>query len=525
MALSDITNALTAAGYGDPDYQVNLRRKRQALQLGEIDLEKARQQQSDLTGYRQALEQSQSPLGGVPTMGVPAGGGLSATAPPELPDPDKVALDYTATRDLDSHAAILKRIGEQAQEIEKRSGPQEATSYFNKKTGMNLQIDKAGRMVEYSDKGVKYFGMQNQQTGEVRATGQLGEPEPLVLKQGDTLLNRETMKPIVAIAPKETGEAEDKKTAYEAYALDNPKLGKTADQLDGRERTAAIAAFKRKTAVSTSDEATNALHRAVLQMTLQEKRTGIATEKTVDSLANAVLDGRTTLQQIRRDTGTRGKIASQVSGAVYAADPNFDESKSEQGWKLRQALVTGPEGKNIASLNTAIVHLDRFSKTVDELGNQSFTPGNKLGVWLKKTFGNSAPATFEGMKAVVAGEMANALKGQSTDIEIANISHTINVASSPQQIKDVVNQYMPALAEKLNTYRERVASLPGGGGYDPVLPSAGKVLAEHGFRTTPRENLPTGGAVHLRSPDGTEEFYTTADKAEKYKAKGATVIP
>lgn len=205
----------------------------------------------------------------------------------------------------------------------------------------------------------------------------------------------------------------------------------------------------------------------------------------------AIVEGR---QAAPSSFAQKSPYWQDVMQKVYQVDPEWNEQRAQ----IRKAFTTGPDGKNIGALNTAAVHLDTLAEAAKGLDNGSFRPGNQLFNSVRTMFGSSAPTTFEGIRDAVASEMASALKGNATDIEIASLKKQIMAQNSPQQLGDLINNHLHILDQKLNTYRERYQQQnPDDTVWNPVLPSAGKVFQKHGLdsggapATTP--SAPSGG--------------------------------
>ena len=163
---------------------------------------------------------------------------------------------------------------------------------------------------------------------------------------------------------------------------------------------------------------------------------------------------------------------------VYAIDPQWNEQRAQ----IRKSFATGPEGKNIGALNTASVHLDNYLMAAEALRNGTFRPGNALYNHVRTMLGKSGPITFETIKNAVAGEQANALKGNATDIEIRNISNALSESNSPEQFVEAGKMALNVMRQKLQTYRERYQQVnPGDEVWSPVLPSAHSVYRKYGI--------------------------------------------
>ena len=206
----------------------------------------------------------------------------------------------------------------------------------------------------------------------------------------------------------------------------------------------------------------------------QEYLSGLPTA-VADQIKRGISEGRLTMPSAT----TRSQAAIQLRNAVMQYDPDFSEQARSGAQK---AFTTGKDGSNIGSLNTASVHLDQLGEAADALKNNSFVPGNSAYNYFSTMFGGAPPNNFNTLKAAVAGELANALKGTATDPEIHTISQNINQASSPEQLKGAVDTNLHILGAKLKTYHERYKQqIPNDNVWSPVLPSARGVYLKHGF--------------------------------------------
>lgn len=216
-------------------------------------------------------------------------------------------------------------------------------------------------------------------------------------------------------------------------------------------------------------------------------------------IVQAIVEGR---QSPPASFALKSPYWQDVMQKVYQVDPQWNEQRAQ----LRKAFTTGKDAQNIRSLNTAAVHLDSFSEAAKALQNGTFTPGNALYNSVSKMLGAPAPTTFEGLRSAVAGEMANALKGNATDPEIASIKNTIMSQNSPAQLAQWVDSNLHIIGQKLNTYKEAYEQQnPGDTVYSPVLPSASAVFQKHGVSAGPQGGgIPqaAAGMVNVQLPNG-----------------------
>lgn len=205
----------------------------------------------------------------------------------------------------------------------------------------------------------------------------------------------------------------------------------------------------------------------------------------------------------------RSQAAQDIRNAVYQFDPNFTVQRAQ----VRKAFTTGPDAKNIGALNTAIVHLGRLDEAADALENGSFGPGNDAYNYLRDKFGSDKVTNFTLLKDAVAGEMAAALKGNATDIEISKMGQSIRSSNSPEQMKGIVSEGMAILGDKANTYNERYHALMPDDPWTPVLPSARAAMTKRGVGSPPK-------TVRMMSPSGqTKEV--PADQVSHFEKLGA----
>lgn len=238
-----------------------------------------------------------------------------------------------------------------------------------------------------------------------------------------------------------------------------------------------------------------------------------AGQQPVSAPGNLQLTGDDYLQTV--PAGMRGTVKAIAEGrqkalsgyaltkpqgmAIMAAVNQYDPSWSEQRAQLRSAFTTGPEGRNIGNLNTATVHLDRWHEAAKAMANGSWQPGNQLWNYVKTKFGAEAPTNHAFVLNALAGEAANALKGNATDPEIAHVLSTLQPSLSPEQAQGVAEEGLRVLGDKLNTYDERYHQQSSADDpWSPVFPAARAVFQRYGQTpiTRPGGTPSANGAVN-----------------------------
>jgi len=225
----------------------------------------------------------------------------------------------------------------------------------------------------------------------------------------------------------------------------------------------------------------------------------------------AIADGRDTIPTGRAASTGAGK---QLADAVYRYDPTFSTQRAQ----IRRAFTTGKDGQNIGALNTAIVHLGRLGEAAEALQNGNFTPGNEAYNYFRDKLGDPAIANFELLKDAVAGEMAAALKGTATDVEIANMKRSIRASNSPAQMRGVVREGMSVLRDKTNTYVERYRRQVPDDTWSPVLPSAQKALELYGAGPASGGGAAAAGLT-VTAPNGKSYSFPNAAQADAFKKR------
>jgi hypothetical protein len=214
---------------------------------------------------------------------------------------------------------------------------------------------------------------------------------------------------------------------------------------------------------------------------------------------------------------------------VMKINPDYRGEEFPTRTKMRASFTSGPQSQTINSLNTAIEHLDQFVDAAKALNNGNFQPGNSAYNALRTAFGSTAPTNFEGIKSIMAGELAAAFKKSgATDTEIASVEKSINSKASATQLVDYATKVaMPALGSKAASFNEQYHSVMGEKDpWSPISKGAKSVLSKYGYDSSaPTMGGPSGaGMVKLQAPDGSVRS-VPASQAAHYTALGAKVVP
>jgi len=122
---------------------------------------------------------------------------------------------------------------------------------------------------------------------------------------------------------------------------------------------------------------------------------------------------------------------------VAAYDPSFDAQLYPLRQKLRNSFTSGPDAKNITSLNTAIHHLDNLNTAIDALGNSPVPIWNKVANMASSASGSPKLTRVINAKNAVEGELASVFKGTgATDQEVKAWDKGFSTSGSPAQLKE-----------------------------------------------------------------------------------------
>lgn len=199
-----------------------------------------------------------------------------------------------------------------------------------------------------------------------------------------------------------------------------------------------------------------------------------------DPLARAIAENRVPPPSSRSMASGVGKALME---RVMAINPTYDATQFPSRNKMRTAFTSGPQGQTLNSLNTAIEHLDQFVGFAKTMGNGQFQSSNELKNWVKTQLGDSAPTNFDGIKTVLSGEVAGALKKSgATDTEIEHVERSMKSAGSPAQLFDYATKVViPALGSKAHTYDSQwKATMGEKDPFSVYTPGAKAVLDKYG---------------------------------------------
>jgi len=173
--------------------------------------------------------------------------------------------------------------------------------------------------------------------------------------------------------------------------------------------------------------------------------------------------------------------AQQIMARVMEINPNYSAKDFDVGKVAEKNFTSGKNGNAVRSFNVALSHLDTLGGLADALQNGDIKVFNKLGNAYATQTGAPAPTNFESAKKIVADEIVKAIVGSGggvADREAA--ANTISAASSPAQLKGVINTYKELMRGQLGGLRQQYETSTGRKDFDRFLSPAGKQAAHAG---------------------------------------------
>ena len=150
----------------------------------------------------------------------------------------------------------------------------------------------------------------------------------------------------------------------------------------------------------------------------------------------------------------------RLADAVAQYNPDFDATAYNTRKTASAAFTTGIQGRQLLAFGSAVKHLETLGGLIDALKNNDTIQLNRLNnVWKKQT-GQSAVTNFEAAKGIVAKEiMKSIVTGGGGVEERQELSHLMDTAKSPEQLKGVVDTYYELMnAQKENLIIQRDAA-------------------------------------------------------------------
>ena len=162
---------------------------------------------------------------------------------------------------------------------------------------------------------------------------------------------------------------------------------------------------------------------------------------------------------------------TKIMAEVMRQNPDYDAKKYQQYQRGYTAFTSGSQGNVVRSLGVADSHLAVLSDAADALHNGNVNLINSFKQRWEAETGNPAPSTFDGMKSIVADEVAKAvIGGQTAQADREKLSESLKRASSPQQLAGVIKGYRQLMKGQLSGLRRQYKAATNREDFDTLLP-------------------------------------------------------
>lgn len=149
-------------------------------------------------------------------------------------------------------------------------------------------------------------------------------------------------------------------------------------------------------------------------------------------------------------------------------NPNYDRNNFGAVKKMEDEFASsksGSAGGNLLSFNTATGHLAQLYDAAKALQTGDQQTISKISQAIGTEFGSPVKPSFEAIKGVLVGELGRLMKQSAPDVnEMSEISKALSAANSPEQFKNVVEQYAHAMLQKglplVQKYADYTGELP-----------------------------------------------------------------
>jgi hypothetical protein len=278
----------------------------------------------------------------------------------------------------------------------------------------------------------------------------------------------------VAPRPMETPRQEaDRKNGalrdWEKAAILQDELAKETayvpkDAADEARKATNIASIKRELAALPSASGNRTI-------SVQKLPTEITPE--LEARARAIAEGR--MPPI--PPGRNNNDARTIMEQVFKINPKYDAKDFGNASAAVKAFGTGRQAMTVNAFNVALDHMETLEKLGDALNNGDTPLVNKLANFYAAQTGEPAPVSFDAVKRVVGNEIIKAVIGAAGALgDRKEADETLSRASSPAQLKGVMESYRLLMAGQLKGLERVYTNSTKRTDFDSMLGDAAKVV-------------------------------------------------
>ena len=163
----------------------------------------------------------------------------------------------------------------------------------------------------------------------------------------------------------------------------------------------------------------------------------------------------------------------QWKAAVSAAtdlDPTWNASQHKIREATRKSFTSGPDAKNITSINTLVGHLNSLNESSEALNNRGWQPWNTVANWTATKTGDPKVTKFNMDLGAVESELAAVFKQTgATDQEIKAWRERIDASQSPAQLQTNIHEAVELMGSRLSALKNKYEAGMGSFGQLQIL--------------------------------------------------------
>lgn len=205
----------------------------------------------------------------------------------------------------------------------------------------------------------------------------------------------------------------------------------------------------------------------------------------------------------------------EVIAAVNAKYPDWDQTTYNGKNKMVVSMASGPEGKTLDAINTAMGHIKNLDDAIDALHNGDITAMNKIGKAYNMNFAGKTPeAAFQLIVHRVGPEIASAyIPGGGGQGERMADEKDFDVNLPPQTLHNNAAITVNMLRSKIGAIENRYKNIVGRDDFEKYLTPEAKASLQ--------KFAPQGGG-NGGSGGGAGHVIKIGDKQYQYKGTGDT---
>lgn len=232
----------------------------------------------------------------------------------------------------------------------------------------------------------------------------------------------------------------------------------------------------------------------------QDSKGGDVDQTQVENVAQLIASGR---MAPLGAMAMRTPYGQAVMSRVADINPTYRAQDFGTSSKAEKDFATGKQGNAVRSFNVGLSHLDTLGQLADAMGNKDTQTINRLGNYFATQTGQEAPVKFEAAKKVVTDEIVKAIVGAGgTGHDREEAAKTVSAASSPAQLRGVINTYKELMVGQLNGLDQQYRTTTGRNDFNKYLsPQAVQMYGKHGAPSSPTTAatpaLPAGWSVQV----------------------------